>query len=115
MKRDMNLVLAVTAGTECEEPKPDLSTYTEEQRVYHSALLIEARIGSLRDRRGRQRPPAGTVILWPTWAGHEFLDAARNDTIWHNPSAVGSLNRANHFSHSALQSSPQSLIQPPLD
>jgi len=21
--------------------------------------------------------------LRPTWAGHEFLDAARNDTIWH--------------------------------
>jgi len=23
------------------------------------------------------------VMLRPTWAGHEFLDAARNDTIWH--------------------------------
>ena len=27
--------------------------------------------------------PRGTVRLRLTWTGHEFLDAARNDTIWH--------------------------------
>ena len=27
--------------------------------------------------------PARTVRLKLSWAGHEFLDAARNDTIWH--------------------------------
>ena len=42
MKRDMNLIRVLLLETEGEEPKPDLSDYTEEQRVYHSALLIEA-------------------------------------------------------------------------
>ena len=26
--------------------------------------------------------PVASVILRLTWAGHEFLDNARNDTIW---------------------------------
>jgi len=33
---------AAAAGNRGEEPKPDLPPYTEEQRLYHSALLIEA-------------------------------------------------------------------------
>jgi len=51
--------------------------------VYHSALLIEAGLvhGEIvLDGNGQ---PVGTVTLRLTWAGHEFLDAARNDTIWH--------------------------------
>ena len=48
----------------------------------NSALLIEADLvhGIVRpDARGE---PNGTVILRLTWAGHEFLDAARNETVW---------------------------------
>ena len=83
MKRDMNLIRLLLLKTEGEDPKPDLSAYTEDQRVYHSALLIEAELvhgETVLDGSGQ---PVGTVILRPTWAGHEFLDAARNDTIWH--------------------------------
>ena len=82
MKRDMNLIRLLLLETEGEDPKPDVSAYTEDQRIYHSALLIEAGLVHgevLEDGSGQ---PAGTVILRPTWAGHEFLDAARNDTIW---------------------------------
>jgi len=83
MKRDMNLIRLLLLETEGEDPKPDLSAYTEDQRVYHSALLIEAGLvhGEIVTEGNGQ--PAGTVILRPTWAGHEFLDAARSDTIWH--------------------------------
>jgi hypothetical protein len=83
MKRDMNLIRLLLLETEGVEPMPDLSAYTEEQRVYHSALLIEAGLvhgETVLDGSGQ---PAGTIILRPTWAGHEFLDAARSDTIWH--------------------------------
>lgn len=83
MKRDMNLIRLLLLETEGEDPKLDLSAHTEEQRVYHSALLIEAGLvhgETVLDGNGQ---PVGTVILRPTWAGHEFLDAARNDTIWH--------------------------------
>jgi hypothetical protein len=83
MKRDMNLIRLLLLETEGEDPKPDLSAYTEGQRVYHSALLIEAGLVHgeiILDGNGQ---PAGTVTLRLTWAGHELLDAARNDAIWH--------------------------------
>jgi len=83
MKRDMNLIRLLLLETEGEEPKPDLSAFSEDRRLYHSALLIEADLVHgqiIEDSNGQ---PAGTVILRLTWAGHEFLDAARNDNIWH--------------------------------
>jgi Hypothetical protein (DUF2513) len=82
MKRDMNLIRSLLLLYEGEEPKPDLSEYTEEQQVYHSALLIEAKLvdGSiLPDQNGY---PRGTAVLRLTWDGHEFLDAARNPSTW---------------------------------
>lgn len=82
MKRDMNLIRLLLLETEGEDPKPDLSAYTEDQRLYHSALIIEAGLVHgevIEDGSGQ---PASSVILRLTWAGHEFLDAARNDTIW---------------------------------
>jgi hypothetical protein len=82
MKRDMNLIRLLLLETEGEDPKPDLTTYTEEQRVYHSALLIEAGLIDGQIIPNAIGLPAGTVRLRLTWAGHEFLDAARNETIW---------------------------------
>ena len=37
MKRDMELIRLSLLEVEGEEPKPDLSAYTEEQKVYHVA------------------------------------------------------------------------------
>ena len=82
MKRDMNLIRLLLLETEGEDPKPDLSAYTEDQRIYHSALLIEAELVHGVIRTDEIGQPNGTVRLRLTWAGHEFLDAARNDTVW---------------------------------
>jgi hypothetical protein len=41
------------------------------------AGLIEAAIA-----KGPDGSPAGAVIIRMTWAGHDFLDAARDDTVW---------------------------------
>jgi len=82
MKRDMNLIRLLLLEVEGEEPRPDLSAYTEDQRIYHSALLIEAGLVHGQVLENGSGQPVGTVISRPTWAGHEFLDAARNDTIW---------------------------------
>ena len=82
MKRDIELICLLLLLYEGEEPKPDLSAYSEEQRVYHSALLIEAKLADssiLPDQNGY---PRGTVVLRLTWDGHEFLDAARNQSAW---------------------------------
>jgi hypothetical protein len=83
MKRDMNLIRLLLLEAEGEDPKPDLSAYSEGQQVYHSALLIEADLVHGQVITDGSGQPAGAVTLRLTWAGHEFLDAARNDAIWH--------------------------------
>jgi hypothetical protein len=78
----MDLIRLLLLETEGEEPRPDLSGFTQQRRAYHSALLIEAGLVDgfiVNDAEGL---PSGTVRRRLTWAGHEFLDAARNDTIW---------------------------------
>ena len=42
MKRDMELIRLSLLEVEREEPAPDLSGYTKDQKVYHMALYIEA-------------------------------------------------------------------------
>jgi hypothetical protein len=83
MKRDMNLIRLLLLETEGEDPKPDLSAYTDAQCNYHSVLLIEAGLVDGKIIPNGTSIPPTTGILRLSWAGHEFLDAARNDTIWH--------------------------------
>jgi len=92
MKRDMELIRLSLLEVEGEEPKPDLSAYSEEQKVYHMALCIEAGLVDgdiVKDGSGY---PVGTVAIRLTWKGHELLDAARNDTIWKK--TVGQIKKA---------------------
>ena len=82
MKRNMELIRLSLLEVEREEPAPDLSGYSEDQKVYHMALCIEAGLVDgviVPDGNGY---PAATSAIRLTWKGHEFLDAARNDTIW---------------------------------
>jgi hypothetical protein len=82
MKRDMNLIRLLLLQTEGEEPAPDLSAYSDQQLLYHSALIIEAGLVHGEVRLGGAGQSLSTFRSRLTWAGHEFLDAARNDTIW---------------------------------
>lgn len=64
------------------ETKPDLSKYTQDQITYHTALLVESELahgGIGEDERGY---PIAAGATWLSWKGHEFLDAARNETVW---------------------------------
>jgi len=78
----MNLIRLLLLKYEGEEPKPDLSAYTEAQQVEHSTLLIEAGLVHGQVIEDGQGMPTGTNVLRLTWAGHEFLASARNETIW---------------------------------
>ena len=81
MKRDMDLIRLLLLKVEGEE-QPELTGYTEDQRTYHLALLIEAGLvdGSVSFDASGFPDAVQTTKL--TWEGHEFLDAARNDAIW---------------------------------
>jgi hypothetical protein len=81
MKRDMELIRLLLQEIEGEEPKPDLSGYSDAAKLYHLDLMEEeglVRGTILRD--GGRACVANIDRL--TNAGHDFLEASRSDTIW---------------------------------
>ncbi len=91
MKRDMELIRLQLLEVEGEPPPPDFAGYTEEQQVYHMALCIEAGLVDGVVVPNATGYPAATSAIRLTWKGHEFLDAARNDTIWKK--AIGHIRK----------------------
>lgn len=79
MKRDMNLIRLLLL--EEEGGNPNLTDYTEKEKVYNAALAIEAGLlhGKVIESDGQ---PEGVSIFRLTWEGHDFLDAARNESVW---------------------------------
>ena len=87
MKRDMDLVRAILLEIEKHEHgfAPDewnVEGYTEEQINYHAYIMMEGGLveGADVTTRGSESPEA--VIRHLTWAGHEFLDSAREPGRW---------------------------------
>jgi len=86
MKRDMDLVRKILLRVEEEPTQPgglelsidgyDQETTAEHVRMLAQAGYVEAIDVSTMDRGVDWRPKR------LTWQGHDFLDAARNDTIW---------------------------------
>lgn len=88
----MELIRLQLLRVEGDQPVPELHGYTEEQRIYHMALCIEAGLVDGVIRSDGNGYPNGTVAIRLTWKGHEFLDAARNNTIWKK--ALGHIKKA---------------------
>jgi hypothetical protein len=82
MRRDIDLIRLLLLQTESKETLEAMSRYTTEQALYHSALAIEAGLVKGAVRRNAEGQPAEVVIQRLTWAGHDFLDSARNEGIW---------------------------------
>jgi hypothetical protein len=86
MKRDHDLIRRMVLAIE-DAPSgwaPDLSVegYTPAQVGYHAYLLVDGGLARGVDvsTHGSQGPEA--LITSLTWAGHDFADAARDDTRW---------------------------------
>jgi hypothetical protein len=86
MKRDPNLIRAVLLVVEAAAQPVDSRTitvygYTREEIEYHISLLVEADYLT-----GIDVVSYGDRYHWVdvrlTWEGHDFLDAARSDTVW---------------------------------
>lgn len=79
MKRDMEVIRRILAEAEAT----DSITKIEDPTVAYNVLLADEagllKAEITRDSLGR---PTGAFVRRLTWAGHDFLDAARNDTIW---------------------------------
>ncbi len=84
MKRDMDLVreiLMVCADHEHGRAPRDLAIdgYSEEQIGHHAYLMMQAGLVEAADvtTMGSESPEA--VVTSVTWAGHEFLEASRDE------------------------------------
>ena len=92
MKRDLelirNLVLAIEDSESACAPELSFEGYTASQVGYHAYLLVDAGLAKGIDvsPHGSKRPVAMITSL--TWAGHEFAEAARDDTRWRKTLAV---------------------------
>jgi hypothetical protein len=89
MKREMNLVREILLAIEADERSAGLTPmqigiegYTLAQIGYHLKILVDGKFIEAEDFSvmNSEYPE-----LWPislTWAGHEFLDSAKNESIW---------------------------------
>jgi hypothetical protein len=87
MKRDKELirklVLAVEDARNGYAPNGiDVEGYTQEQIRYHAYLLLDGGFieGDRIDNTDSDSPEA--IVRNLTWKGHEFADAARDETRW---------------------------------
>ncbi len=86
MERDMDLIRAMLLAIESNQsgfaPKIEIPNYTEEQINYHALLLGEAGLAEVVDTTSGGSKSPEAMIIRLTWAGHEFLDSARENTRW---------------------------------
>lgn len=87
MKRDMDLVrqlLFVMEKAEhghCDEPLV-VDGYTAEQIGYHAYLLNQAGLIVAVDATAMDSEGPVFIPVCLTWAGHDFLDSVKDDTVW---------------------------------
>jgi hypothetical protein len=82
MKRDMDIIRMLLIQQETGEAPPELAKYPEDLVVYNVVLMKDAGLIEAAIAEGGDGSPIGAVIIRMTWAGHDFLDAARDDTVW---------------------------------
>lgn len=81
MKRDMDLIRKLLFLEE-GETDIDLGEYSEEQIAYHKSLLIESGLCKGSCVKDGQGIVVDAHIISLTWTGHDFIDSAKDDTIW---------------------------------
>jgi hypothetical protein len=88
MKRDMDLVRSILLAVEkqtsgCALESPEINGYSKEQIVYHIYIMVQ---GGLLEAQPTQTQasviPMDFDFINLTWAGHEFIDNARNEGVW---------------------------------
>jgi hypothetical protein len=83
MKRNMDLVRQLLIRSEGdEEAAIACEKFTVEERAYHVQLLIDAGLVEGVVMKGPQGALTGALVSRLTWAGHDFLQSVREDTVW---------------------------------
>lgn len=84
MKRDFELVRKLLLDIEGEEV--DMRSYTDDEILYHKALLLEGGLAEGPKPHYSSREfseiPDKVIIRKLTWEGHDFIDAIRDEGRW---------------------------------
>ena len=89
MRRNMELVRELLLRVEADEDFGALaSKYSQEEIVGHVEILLDAKLLEGKVYHDLSGGPGSAYIQRLTWAGHEFLDNARNDTVWNKVTAT---------------------------
>lgn len=112
MQRDMDLVREIMFKIEAAHtfdvrlPPIEVEGYTKDQVAYHLVLLKEAElIEAIDTTKGRD---GGIRPLRLTWQGHEFLEAARDDSRWNE--AKGLMQKTGGFVFDVVKSVLEQLM-----
>ncbi len=92
MKRDMELIRKLVLVMEDSPngwvPDFDFEEYTPSQIGYHAHLMIEAGLAHGEDITNFESSGPEALLTSLTWQGHEFADAARDETRWKKAMAL---------------------------
>ena len=93
MKRDMDLCRKILLSVEAREGTVDpvwveLEGYTDGQTGHHVKLLADGGLLEAMDCTGQGDDIDCYKPRCLTWKGHDFLEAARDDTRWRTALAV---------------------------
>jgi hypothetical protein len=85
MKRDMELVRKILMAVE-EHKNPDkglrirIDGHETEEIEYHNGLFHDQ--GLITAMNASSRDGQAFIVTGLTWEGHDFIEAARNETVW---------------------------------
>jgi hypothetical protein len=84
MKREIELVRLILLALEGDDEARSHSeeTYAKDVRAYHVQLMLDADLVEGQVLRDANGVPADYCVIRMTWDGHDFLDAARDETLW---------------------------------
>lgn len=85
MKRDMDAVRQILLATEAlghDQQLDRLDGMDTDTFVHHVLLMQDGGLIQARAMAGSGSMANFAHVLRLTWAGHDFLDAARSDTLW---------------------------------
>lgn len=61
---------------------PSFEEYTDEQVGYHVYIMWQAGLVEAIDVSTNGDPGPAAILSSVTWDGHDFLDAAKDNTVW---------------------------------
>jgi hypothetical protein len=82
MKRNLDLVRLILLSVEGQDVSAELKAFSEEAQIYHAALLVDAGYVDGTIINGHMGQPVTVRMQKLTWAGHDFIDAIRSDSVW---------------------------------